>query len=183
MNRPLAACWNTGLGRAAARCEQIKARSRWRAPWGTSRPSNTEVRRRWRRPKGLGRRGAVCCVASPRRYVEHRLRRRALHPTPRRSQRDQTQFSNRLLAIGNWPLRRLRVPCVLCAECRWSAGRGVRGLRRRAAPVGRPPPGSDPRSARGCGPRRSHRWSASGAPGTRPPAAGPPRPASAPCAA
>mgnify|MGYP006308660039 FL=1 len=47
-----------------------------------------------RRPFGLGRRGPVCCVAASGRCEPwHRLRRRALHPGPRRPNAIPRRFS------------------------------------------------------------------------------------------
>src|SRR5437588_9633661 len=52
------------------------------------------------RRKRLRRRRAVCGVAAPPRCIQQRLRRGALHPTPRRSQRRLTPFFSSLLGAG-----------------------------------------------------------------------------------
>ena len=84
-----------------ATCKRIKARGRSRTLCGTSRPSNAESRRKWRLPKGFRRQTAVCVVPAPQRCVQHRLRRRALHPNVWRSKRVESHYSDRLLVPIN----------------------------------------------------------------------------------
>jgi len=58
---------------------------------------NAEIVRNALAPKGFGRRWAVCVVAAPRRSQRHRLRRVALQPAQRRSERDPLEFFSPLL--------------------------------------------------------------------------------------
>jgi len=64
--------------------------------------SDAVIRRESVRPGGLRRDGAVCRVAAPRRcYPPHRLRRRALHPAPSRSQRGLRGYWDRLFVFAS----------------------------------------------------------------------------------